>query len=235
MSDLKRVLVVDDEADVRLLVRRLLEAVGYAVDTAANGEEALVSIDAARPDLIVLDLSMPVLDGWGVMERLKARDAPPIVVLASPAVNARDGPFRDCVAAYLTKPLQRDELVAACRRILSARPDPPGVGDRRQERRRRLIVKVVLLSRDGNPALVGRLVDLSQHGLQMEMGLSLDPGDHVRILLHVPGPDPQLELEGFVRWRKVADGGFAYGIDLSRVTAMAARLLQSAFTPSERD
>jgi CheY-like chemotaxis protein len=233
-DDTKRVLVVDDEEDVRALVRQLLERVGYAVDTAANGREALDSIASVRPDLIVLDLVMPVLDGWGVMERLALEGAPPIVILASPGQNAQDGPFRDFVAAYLAKPIHGEELAAACRRILTARSRPAGA-DRRQEGRRRLIVKVVLLSHDGNPVLVGRLVDLSQHGLQMEMDVSLEPGDHVRILLHVPGPDPHLELEGYVRWRNHGENGYAYGIDLSRVTAMAARLLHSAFTPMRPD
>jgi hypothetical protein len=49
----------------------------------------------------------------------------------------------------------------------------------------------------------------------------------------MPGPDSQLELEGNVRWRNETEGGFAYGIDLSRITATAARLLHAAFTPIE--
>jgi CheY-like chemotaxis protein len=230
----KRVLVVDDEDDVRTLMRRLLEKVGYAVTTAGSGEEAIRAVEASRPDLIVLDLVMPGLDGWGVMERLQSADAPPVVLVASPGTNPKDGPFRECVAAYLAKPLQSEELLAACARILNARSVPAALLDRRQETRRRLIVKVVLLSQDGNPVLAGRLVDLSKHGLQMELGLSLAIGDSVRILLHMPGPNAQLELEGVVRWKNpIEDGGFAYGIDLSKVTATAARLLHAALSPPE--
>jgi two-component system, OmpR family, alkaline phosphatase synthesis response regulator PhoP len=230
----KRVLVVDDEDDVRTLMRRLLEKVGYTVQTAAGGVEAIRSVDASRPDLVLLDLVMPGLDGWAVMERLQASDPPPIVLLASPGSNAKDGPFRDCVAAYLAKPLHSDELVATCARILSARAVPDAIRDRRQESRRRLIVKVVLLSQDGNPVLAGRLVDLSKHGLQMEVGIALETGAPVRILLHMPGPNSQLELEGFVRWRNPLDeGGFAYGVDLSKITATAARLLHAALSPHD--
>jgi CheY-like chemotaxis protein len=229
----KRVLVVDDEDDVRLLTQRLLEKAGYTVDTAAGGDEALRAVQRARPDMIVLDLAMPGMDGWNVLERLQAQTAPPIVLLASPGTNPKDGPFRECVAAYLTKPVHGAELAAVCRRILNAKPEPAEIRERRQEGRRRLIVKVVLLSRDGSPVLAGRLVDLSAHGLQMEMDMSLEPGDPVRILLHMPGPNSQLELEGPVRWRNpVEGGGFAYGIDLSRVTATAARLLHAALAPS---
>jgi CheY-like chemotaxis protein len=230
----KRVLVVDDEEDVRLLVQRLLEKNGYAVDTAADGEQALAAVAARRPDLIVLDLALPMLDGWGVMERLHAQGAPPpIVLLATPGANAKDGPFRECVAAYLAKPLHGEELAGACRRILHARSTAAEFLDRRQEGRRRLIVKVILLSKGGAPVHAGRLVDLSRHGLQMEMPIELEQGDPVRILLHMPGPSAQLELEGFVRWRNPVENGFAYGIDLSRVTATAARLLHAAFMPPE--
>jgi CheY-like chemotaxis protein len=229
----RRVLVVDDEDEARVLTRRLLEKAGYAVVTADGGEAALREVDSAPPDLIVLDLAMPGIDGWTVLERLQPRGVLPVVLLASPGMNPKDGPFRECVAAYLTKPLHGAELTAACRRILNAKPEPPEIRERRQEGRRRLIVKVVLLSRDGSPVLSGRLVDLSKHGLQMEMDISLEPGDPVRILLHMPGPNSQLELEGPVRWRNpVEGGGFAYGIDLSRITATAARLLHAALTPS---
>jgi CheY-like chemotaxis protein len=229
----KRILVVDHEDDVRLLVRRQLEKVGYTVETAANGEDALKALEAFRPDLLVLDLHMPVLDGWGVIERLKPKGAPPIVLVASPNTNAKDGPFRECVAAYLTKPLHSDELVGACRRILNTRQVAAELADRRQEDRRRLIVKVVLLSKGGAPVQVGHLVDLSRHGLQMEMPVALDEGDPVRILLHMPGPNAQLELEGFVRWQNPVEGGFAYGIDLSKVTATAARLLHAALSSDQ--
>jgi len=230
MADIaRRILVVDDEDDVRTLVRRLLEKGGYVVETVSNGGAALESTAARRPDLIVLDLGMPVLDGWAVIERLRHNAPPPIVVLASPG-GSKGGPLRSYIAACIDKPIQTDELAAACRRILTAPPLSVSGSDRRQEPRRQLIVKVVLLSREGNPILVGRLVDLSSHGLQMEMDTVLDRGDHVRILLHVPGAQPAVELEGYVLWRNpAAELGYAYGIDISRVTATAARMLQAVF------
>jgi CheY-like chemotaxis protein len=232
MGEGKRVLVVDDEDDVRALVRRQLEKGGYTVETAASGQEALDAVAARRPDLVVLDLGMPDMDGWTVIERLKPAGAPPIVLLATQGDNPKDGPFRECIVAYLFKPLLPDELAAVCRRILSARPKAAAFSPPRQEPRRRLIVKVVLVSRDGNPVLVGRLIDLSSTGLQMEIDGLLERGDEVRVELHVPGPEPRLEVTGSVLWRNEAGQGYAYGIDLSRMSGDAVRRLQVALSPS---
>ena len=75
------VLVADDEEDVRFLLSRLLGDVGYEVHLAQDGLEALERIDATKPDLMILDLMMPGLDGWGVLKRLETHPSPPIVVL----------------------------------------------------------------------------------------------------------------------------------------------------------
>ncbi|HYY88050.1 MAG TPA: response regulator [Chloroflexota bacterium] len=62
------VLVVEDEAEIRFLLRELLVDAGYAVATAANGEEALDQMHEHRPDAVLLDLMMPVMDGWRFLE-----------------------------------------------------------------------------------------------------------------------------------------------------------------------
>ncbi len=67
----KRILVVDDEEDVQVLVSRILKDAGYEVDRASDGGEAIERFRANRPDLIVLDLMMPGIDGWGVLQHLK--------------------------------------------------------------------------------------------------------------------------------------------------------------------
>ena len=66
------VLVVDDEPDIVLFAQVNLELHGHVVRTAADGQAALVAVDEERPDAIVLDVMMPHLDGWSVLERLKA-------------------------------------------------------------------------------------------------------------------------------------------------------------------
>jgi CheY-like chemotaxis protein len=230
MSDSpKRVLVVDDEADTRVVIGRLLEKAGYAVETAADGESAVAAAQARRPHLLILDLVMPGLDGWSVIERLLP-DPPPIVLLASDSDNAKDGPFQHCIVGFIHKPIHYGELASSCRRILESGPSSEGA-ERRRHPRRRLLVDVSLLSKDGSPGVPGKLVDLSAQGLQMEMDAELEKGERVRVILHVPGPAAQLGLDGVVLWRKPAERGFAYGLDLRDLTVEEARQLRIVLEP----
>ena len=71
------ILVVDDEPDVRLLIRKILEPRGYEVREAVTGRDALKALFEQRPDAVVLDVTMPGLDGWGTLERIReSRDVP---------------------------------------------------------------------------------------------------------------------------------------------------------------
>lgn len=115
-----RILVVDDDRKLRDLLRRALEAAGFAVDTAEDGGRALAAISARAFDLVVLDVLMPGVDGLGVARRLRGRGDPtPILML-----TARDGvPDRvtglDAGADdYLVKPFALDELLARVRALL---------------------------------------------------------------------------------------------------------------------
>jgi two-component system response regulator MprA len=128
------VLIVDDDAGVRRMLARSLEAEGYAVSVAADGGGALVEIERSAPDLILLDVTMPGIDGLGVARRLRSKgDAVPILLL-----TARDA-LPDRVAGldagaddYLVKPFATDELLARVRALLRrGRPvgDLLSVGD----------------------------------------------------------------------------------------------------------
>jgi two-component system, OmpR family, response regulator len=139
-----RVLVVDDEDYITDLIAVGLRFVGFDVDTAADGREALTKIASTRPDLVVLDISMPGMDGLEVVERLR-RDGvtTPIVFL-----TARDAPA-DRVKGlhaggddYITKPFSLEELLARIEAILR-RVSP---GDRWT---REIIVDDLTLDRDG--------------------------------------------------------------------------------------
>jgi len=120
------ILVVDDEEHIRRAVGRALASRGYLVEQAADGEAGLSAAEASDPDLVVLDLNMPVLDGLAVTKRLRRRSAVPILVL-----SVREDP-QDKVAAldlgaddYLTKPFSIDELMARVRALLR-RANPSG-------------------------------------------------------------------------------------------------------------
>jgi len=113
----KRVLVVDDEKDVQDFVCLVLEDTGFAVDCAGNGREALEKIESARPDLVLLDLMMPEMDGWGVLDRLKRiPDAPAVVILSAFTDEWRA--LRAGAWESLPKPFLPQDLVDTCRRAL---------------------------------------------------------------------------------------------------------------------
>jgi OmpR family response regulator RpaB len=79
------ILLVDDDADIRLLLRLELSAEGHHIAEASDGRQALEAIAATAPDLVVLDMMMPVLDGWGVLDALDPLTAPPVVVITAMA------------------------------------------------------------------------------------------------------------------------------------------------------
>ena len=85
---LKRILVVEDEGDLRNLVTRILEDSGYAVEAAEDGWSAIEALGARRPDLMLLDLRLPVLDGWTVLEFARRSAAPPAVALMTVCSDA---------------------------------------------------------------------------------------------------------------------------------------------------
>jgi CheY-like chemotaxis protein len=119
MSDPRptRVLVVDDERDVRTLVCHILADQGYEVDSAVDGREALEKIRASAPDLVVLDLMMPEVDGWHVLRELKGTVGAPRVVVLSAFGDA--GRVAEAGAAgFLAKPFRFAQLIDACRKAL---------------------------------------------------------------------------------------------------------------------
>ncbi|GAA2447758.1 response regulator transcription factor [Streptomyces mauvecolor] len=122
-----RILVVDDEPEVRAAVEDGLAVEGYEVKGAPDGLAALSEVAAWRPDAIVLDVMMPVLDGLGVCRQLRAMgDRTPVLVLtALDSVSERVDGLEAGADDYLVKPFALDELVARVRALLRrAAPDP---------------------------------------------------------------------------------------------------------------
>jgi CheY-like chemotaxis protein len=108
-----RVLVVDDEPDIRATVSAMLEIEGYRVREAANGADALAAIENEPPDLILLDMRMPVLDGWGFAAELRRRGhAVPIVVMTA-ARDAARWAADVAATAFVAKPFGYDDLMRA--------------------------------------------------------------------------------------------------------------------------
>ena len=126
MSDVRRILVVDDEPNVRLVFRTALETAGYQVDEAANGEEGLVRLAAAPVDLVVLDLRMPRLDGMAMLRALRASgsDIPVVIVTAHGSIPDAVAAMRLGVVDFLAKPVTPESLRAVAAGVL-ARHDAP--------------------------------------------------------------------------------------------------------------
>jgi DNA-binding response OmpR family regulator len=117
-----KVLIVDDEPDLLLMLRVSLEAVGFETGLAADGDVALQRMRAERFDLVLLDVMMPVLDGWSVLEALKDDPtAPPVLVVsAKTAQQDRERALSLGATAYITKPFDIDSLVAKLHEVLAA-------------------------------------------------------------------------------------------------------------------
>lgn len=116
-----RVLIVDDEPDILLMLRISFEEAGYETTLAADGERAMERIAAERPDVMVLDVMMPVMDGWSVLEALRGRPGAPRVVVLSARTADRDvvRALELGAAEYVTKPFEPKALLATVERVLA--------------------------------------------------------------------------------------------------------------------
>jgi CheY-like chemotaxis protein len=117
-------LVVDDEPDIALMIERLFTKLGHAVVTASDGAEALARIAAAPPDLILLDLHLPRMNGWEVCRRLKRDPAtariPILMMTAAHAnVDAAQAGIDLGAVEYVAKPFMREVLVHNVERLLA--------------------------------------------------------------------------------------------------------------------
>jgi DNA-binding response OmpR family regulator len=114
-----RVLIIEDDDDVRALVRTVVERAGMEAREARDGAEGLRTFYESRPSLVVLDISMPGLDGWQVLERIRELSATPVLMLtASTGELDKVRGLREGADDYLTKPFGRQELVARIEAIL---------------------------------------------------------------------------------------------------------------------
>jgi DNA-binding response OmpR family regulator len=130
-----RILVVDDEDDIRGLLRALLERAGHHVIDAPDGRAGVRELYASSPDLVVLDVAMPGLDGWQTLERIReVSDVPVLMLTARDAELERVRGLRAGADDYVVKPFGRQELVARVD-VLLRRPRSGGAHDTYADRR----------------------------------------------------------------------------------------------------
>lgn len=123
-----KILVVDDEAPIRALMRATLTMAGHKIVEASGGEEALEKVKKENFDLVILDIMMPVTDGYEVLERIKAipsRASLPVIVVTAKAYES-DGIMREMTAGaidHISKPFDPEDLEVAVSRALTSSSD----------------------------------------------------------------------------------------------------------------
>ncbi|WP_250282813.1 MULTISPECIES: response regulator [unclassified Frankia] len=196
-----RVLIVDDDTQILRALRITLHARGYEVLTATSGQHALAATTSGQPDIILLDLGLPDMDGTEVIHALRSRTATPVIVLSGRAgssdkVGALDAGADD----YVTKPFRVDELLArlraVARRTLSTTEAPlTTIGDYTIDLTARQVTRLAGQRRDhgdqpDGPVTV-RLSPTEWHLLEV---LVRNPGKlltHRQLLPRTGGPSPK--------------------------------------------
>jgi len=114
-----QILVVDDDDDIRALLCQLLQRAGYAVTAATDGRAALRAMYAGQPDLVLLDIGMPELDGWKTLERIRdLSDVPVVMLTAQTSELEKVRALQAGADDYVTKPFGRQELLARVQALL---------------------------------------------------------------------------------------------------------------------
>lgn len=121
----QRVLVVEDQEDLRAILRFTLEGAGYEVLEAVNGAEGVTKAEASRPDLVLMDIQMPVLDGYGATRQIKALaglERTTVIAVSSFAMKGDEEKARAAGCdAYVTKPYSPKQLLGLVREFLASR------------------------------------------------------------------------------------------------------------------
>jgi DNA-binding response OmpR family regulator len=219
------ILVVDDDEQARMLLRTTLQGAGYEVALAADGETALAAIRENPPALVLLDMIMPNLNGWGVIRRLPEKPPPVIAISGEYVAPAALGLAPSCVRAFLVKPFQMRALIETCARILGERPEPALAPEteRRHDERIGFAGVVTLLAADRRALAVGRAIELSRRGLRIRLGMDLVPGQKVRLSLKLPDSEDALYLRAVALW---SENGVT-GLEISEPDAHVAAALDA--------
>ena len=120
---MKRILIIEDQEDNRAILRDLLSAVGYELIEAVNGAEGIAKAEAEKPDLILMDIQMPLIDGYDATRRIKANPdlkAIPIIAVTSYALSGDEAKTRAAGCdGYIAKPYDPREMLRLIRKFLN--------------------------------------------------------------------------------------------------------------------
>ena len=223
-----RVLVVDDEPMVRDVLSRYLERSGFEVEAAADGERALAAFDARRPDLVLLDLMLPRVDGFEVFRRIRARaDSPVIMITARGETTDRIVGLDVGADDYVSKPFSPGEVVARVRSVLRRAST---AGERRERAKRSLRFDGLELDpRSREVRLAGALLPLTPKEFDLLLLFASNPrtvfsrlqlldelwdvafdGDPATVTVHIRRLREKIEARSFPPRRLVTVWGVGY-------------------------
>ncbi len=166
------VLVVEDDRNIRELLQIYLEKEGYAVTIATDGGQGLQKFRAIRPDVVLLDLMMPVMDGWAVCRAIRAESQTPIIMLtAKSETEDKVTGLRTGADDYVTKPFEMRELLARIEAVLR-RSDRSG----EQTKAKRLVFDRLIIDMDAFELIVnGKKVDTPPKEMELLYYLASSP------------------------------------------------------------
>ena len=166
------VLVAEDDKNIAELLQMYLEKEGYAVTVAADGGQALSKFRAIRPDLVLLDVMMPVMDGWGVCKAIRAESQTPIIMLtAKGETDDKVTGLRAGADDYITKPFEMKEVLARIEAVLRRSTD--GVGEKKA---RRLVFDKLVIDMDAFELTVdGKKIDTPPKEMELLFHLASSP------------------------------------------------------------
>ncbi|MGX8699170.1 MAG: response regulator transcription factor [bacterium] len=167
----KKILVIEDDANIAELLRLYLEKEGFRVTIARDGGAGVTAFENTRPDLVLLDLMLPVLDGWGVLKEIRAVSKTPVIMLTA------KGETTDKVAGlengaddYIVKPFEVKELVARIHAVLRR------YGGEEENRGRRLTFDKLVIDMDSFELVVdGKKLDIPPKEMELLFHLASSP------------------------------------------------------------
>ncbi len=166
------VLIVEDDPNIRELLQMYLEKDGYAVTVAADGGQGLAKFHAIKPDLVLLDVMMPVMDGWAVCRAIRAEGKTPVIMLtAKSETDDKVAGLKSGADDYITKPFEMKELLARIEAVL--RRTDSGSG---KQTSRRLTFDKLIIDMDAFELTVdGKKVDAPPKEMELLFYLASSP------------------------------------------------------------
>ena len=166
------VLIVEDDKNIRELLQMYLEKEGYAVTTAGDGGQGLAKYRSIRPDLVLLDVMMPVMDGWAVCRAIRAEDNTPIIMLtAKGELDDKVAGLKSGADDYITKPFEMREVLARIEAVLRRSDRAP-----EQSPARRLSYDKLVIDMDAFELIVdGKKVDTPPKEMELLFYLASSP------------------------------------------------------------